>query len=69
MQRVSCVICPAVSVTHVRDCCRAQVDDAPEDVEFAVQVGMVEIYQERIRDLLEPTHDSLSIHSKKDGSL
>ena len=45
------------------------MEEAPEDVEFTVQVGMVEIYQERIRDLLEPTQDSLSIHSKKDGSL
>lgn len=46
-----------------------EVEDAPEDVEFTVQVGMVEIYQEKIRDLLDPTHDSLAIHSKKDGSL
>ena len=45
------------------------MEDAPEDVEFTVQVGMVEIYQEKIRDLLDPTHDSLAIHSKKDGSL
>jgi len=46
-----------------------EVEEAPEDVEFTVKVGMVEIYQERIRDLLEPSHDSLSIHAKKDGSL
>mmetsp|Transcript_33097 Transcript_33097/g.38016 ORF Transcript_33097/g.38016 Transcript_33097/m.38016 type:complete len:108 (+) Transcript_33097:376-699(+) len=31
-----------------------QIDEASEDIEFTVKVSMIEIYMERIRDLLDP---------------
>jgi kinesin family protein 5 len=28
---------------------------APEEIEFSVKVSMIEIYREKIRDLIEPS--------------
>lgn len=38
---------------------------APPHLEFQVKVGYMEIYMERIRDLLIPTNDSLPVHEEK----
>jgi len=38
---------------------------ADEHVEFLVKVSLVEIYQERVRDLLDPLKDNLKIHEDK----
>eukprot|EP00929_Paragymnodinium_shiwhaense_P119403 TRINITY_DN912_c0_g2_i1.p1 TRINITY_DN912_c0_g2~~TRINITY_DN912_c0_g2_i1.p1 ORF type:complete len:781 (+),score=184.31 TRINITY_DN912_c0_g2_i1:187-2529(+) len=38
---------------------------AEEHIEFLVKVSIVEIYNERIRDLLDPKKDSLKVHEDK----
>src|SRR3989338_3738136 len=37
------------------------VGAAPEDIEFLVKVSYIEIYMERIRDLLDPERDNLGV--------
>lgn len=39
---------------------------APEEIEFTVKVSMIEIYNEKIRDLLDPKKHNLKIHENKD---
>ena len=39
-----------------------QIETASEAIEFTVKVSMVEIYMEKIRDLIDPTKDNLRIH-------
>ncbi|KAJ3330044.1 hypothetical protein HDU76_006540 [Blyttiomyces sp. JEL0837] len=38
---------------------------APENLEFTVKVSYMEIYMEKIRDLLNPAQDNLPIHEEK----
>lgn len=42
-----------------------RIETASEAIEFTVKVSMVEIYMERIRDLIDPTKDNLRIHEEK----
>lgn len=42
-----------------------RIDTASDAVEFSVKVSMIEIYMERIRDLLDPSKDNLKIHEEK----
>lgn len=42
-----------------------RIDTASDQIEFSVKVSMIEIYMEKIRDLLEPQHDNLKIHEEK----
>jgi kinesin family protein 5 len=42
------------------------INSAPEDIEFTVKVSMIEIYNEKIRDLLDPKKINLKIHENKD---
>jgi kinesin family protein 5 len=42
-----------------------QIETASENIEFTVKVSMVEIYCERVKDLLEPSKDNLKIHEEK----
>lgn len=42
-----------------------RIEHASEDITFSVKVSMVEIYMERIRDLLDPKKDNLRIHEEK----
>ena len=44
----------------------ARIDITPEDIEFTVNVSMIEIYNEKIRDLLEPGKKNLTIHENKE---
>lgn len=37
------------------------IDDAPEEIEFTVKVSMVELYMEKIRDLVNPSKTNLKI--------
>jgi len=39
-----------------------KIEGAPEDIEFTVKVAMIEIYNEKIRDLLDPKKNNLKIH-------
>ena len=41
-----------------------RIENASEDIVFNVTVSMVEIYNERIKDLLDPAKDNLRIHEK-----
>ncbi|CAE7197799.1 unnamed protein product [Symbiodinium pilosum] len=41
------------------------IDHAADYIEFLVKVSIVEIYNERIRDLLDPKKDNLKIHEDK----
>ena len=38
---------------------------APPHIEYTVRVGYLEIYMERIRDLLNPANDNLPVHEEK----
>ncbi|KAF7510163.1 hypothetical protein GJ744_007062 [Endocarpon pusillum] len=43
----------------------AAFQTAPQHMEFTVKVGYMEVYMERIRDLLNPQKDNLAIHEDK----
>ncbi len=42
-----------------------RIDTASDTVEFSVKVSMIEIYMERIRDLLDISKDNLKVHEDK----
>jgi kinesin family protein 5 len=42
-----------------------RIATSSENMEFSVKVSMCEIYNERIRDLFDPTKDNLKIHEEK----
>ncbi len=42
-----------------------EIEEASEDIEFVVKVSMVEIYMERIKDLLDPKKNNLKVHEDK----
>ena len=42
-----------------------RIEHASEDIMFSVHVSMVEIYNERIKDLIDPSKDNLRIHEKQ----
>ncbi|KAI3636439.1 hypothetical protein MIR68_005791 [Amoeboaphelidium protococcarum] len=42
-----------------------RIEDAPPQFEFTVQTSFIEIYMEKIRDLLCPQNDNLPIHEDK----
>ena len=44
-------------VTHLFDA----IGEASDDIEFTVKVSMVEIYMEKIRDLVDPSKTNLKI--------
>jgi kinesin family protein 5 len=43
-----------------------KIETAPEEIEFTVKVSMIEIYNEKIRDLLDPKKIDLKVHENKD---
>ena len=43
----------------------SQILEATNDIEFTVKVSMIEIYMEKIRDLLEPSKTNLKVHEDK----
>ena len=43
-----------------------KIETAPEEVEFTVKVSMIEIYNEKIRDLLDPKKNNLKVHEDKE---
>ena len=43
-----------------------RIETAPEDIEFTVKVSMIEIYNEKIRDLLDPKKINLKIKESKE---
>lgn len=43
----------------------ASILTSPSNIEYTVRVSYMEIYMERIRDLLVPQHDNLPVHEEK----
>src|SRR6195952_1656641 len=43
----------------------ASILSSPGNIEYTVRVSYMEIYMERIRDLLQPQNDNLPIHEEK----
>ncbi|KAL1993189.1 hypothetical protein VTN49DRAFT_3138 [Thermomyces lanuginosus] len=43
----------------------ASILASPSNIEYTVRVSYMEIYMERIRDLLVPQHDNLPVHEEK----
>lgn len=43
-----------------------KIAEQPEDIEFSMKVSFVEIYNEKIKDLLDPKKNNLKIHENKD---
>mmetsp|Transcript_22169 Transcript_22169/g.3678 ORF Transcript_22169/g.3678 Transcript_22169/m.3678 type:complete len:83 (+) Transcript_22169:348-596(+) len=41
------------------------IEAAPGDIEFAVKVGYVELYMEKLKDLLDPSKSDLKVHEDK----
>lgn len=42
-----------------------QISDSPDHIEFRIKVSIVEIYMEKIRDLLDPSKINLNIREDK----
>ena len=42
-----------------------RIETASENIEFTVKISMSEIYNERIKDLMDPAKDNLKIHEEK----
>jgi kinesin family member 5 len=42
-----------------------RICNASEDLEFIVKISYMEIYMERVRDLLNPANDNLPVHEEK----
>jgi len=42
-----------------------KIENASEDIEFTVKVSMIEIYMERVKDLLDPMKTNLKVHEDK----
>lgn len=42
-----------------------RIETASENIEFTVKLSMIEIYCEKIKDLLDPTKDNLKVHEDK----
>jgi len=42
-----------------------RIETASKNIEFTVKISMSEIYNERIKDLMDPSKDNLKIHVEK----
>jgi len=42
-----------------------RIETASENIEFSVKVSMIEIYMEKIKDLIDPSKDNLKVHEDK----
>mmetsp|Transcript_1850 Transcript_1850/g.1293 ORF Transcript_1850/g.1293 Transcript_1850/m.1293 type:complete len:107 (-) Transcript_1850:2274-2594(-) len=42
-----------------------QIENSSEDIEFTVKVSMIEIYMEKIKDLIDPKKTNLKVHEDK----
>ena len=45
------------------------IENSSEDIEFTVKVSMIEIYMEKIKDLLDPKKTNLKIHEEKNKGI
>lgn len=42
-----------------------RIESASDTIEYSVKVSMIEIYMEKIRDLIDPSKDNLKVHEDK----
>jgi kinesin family protein 5 len=42
-----------------------RIENASEDIEFTVKLSMIEIYMEKLKDLLDPSKTNLKVHEDK----
>lgn len=42
-----------------------RIETSSENIEFSVKASMCEIYNEKIKDLIDPRKDNLKIHEEK----
>jgi kinesin family protein 5 len=42
-----------------------RIEASSATIEFSVKVSMIEIYMEKIRDLMDPSKDNLKVHEEK----
>jgi kinesin family protein 5 len=42
-----------------------EIENSSEDIEFTVKVSMIEIYMEKVKDLIDPKKSNLKIHEDK----
>ena len=48
-------------VSHIFE----EISQAPEEIEFVVKVSYIEVYMERVRDLMNPSAHDLKIRENK----
>ncbi len=48
-------------IKHVFD----YISTTPNEIEFTVKISMIEIYMEKIRDLIDPTRQNLNVREDK----
>lgn len=41
------------------------IENSSEEIEFTVKISMIEIYMEKVKDLLDPKKTNLKIHEDK----
>ena len=46
-----------------------QISSTTQEIEFSVKVSMIEIYMEKIRDLLNPVKTNLKVHEDKNKGI
>ena len=42
-----------------------KIQDSPDNLDFRIGISYIEIYMEKIRDLLNPANDNLEIHEER----
>jgi len=47
----------------------SRIENAGEHLEFTVKISMIEIYMEKIKDLLDPKKDNLQIREEKNKGI
>ncbi|KAJ0115387.1 hypothetical protein N8I77_000755 [Diaporthe amygdali] len=52
-------------IPRIVDCIFASIMSSPSTIEYTVRVSYMEIYMERIRDLMAPQNDNLPVHEEK----
>jgi kinesin family protein 5 len=43
-----------------------RIKESSPQIEFSVKVSMLEIYMERLKDLIDPSKDNLTVHEETD---
>ena len=52
-------------IPRIVDTLFERIDSAGSKIEFTIKSGMIEIYNEKLKDLLDPTNDKLNVREEK----